>query len=302
MKIRIGFALGTGGMGHDECFDEILDGLERYGFDSLWLSERVSGPVHDPLIGLAYAAGRVRRLKLGTSVLVLPGRNPALLAKELASLDRICGGRLLMAFGLGIDDPTERQAFGVERRERGPLLDEVLPLLRRFWSEEAVDHEGPRYTYRGVSVRPRPIQQPLDLWLAGFGPVAFRRIGRLADGWLPSLVTPDEAAAARAEIQRAAAEADREIDPEHFGAIVVYARDRIPPSQVAQINSRRPGVDPASLIPVGLPALRAQLERYVEAGISKFVVRPTDAPSSWTAELEELAEVVLPLQTGSPSS
>jgi probable F420-dependent oxidoreductase len=297
MKIRIGFALGTGGMGHDEQFDELLDCLERLGFDSLWLSERISGPVHDPLIGLAYAAGRVRRLKLGTSVLVLPGRNPALLAKELASLDRISGGRLLMAFGLGIDDPIERQAFGVERRERGPWLDEAMPLLRRFWSEGAVDHEGPRFTYRGVSIRPKPIQQPLDLWLAGFGPLALRRIGRLADGWLPSLVTPDEAAAGRAEIQRAAAEADREVDPEHFGAIIVYARDRVPPAQVEAINSRRPGVDPATLVPVGLDALRAQLERYVEAGISKFVVRPTDEPASWTAELEELAAKVLPLQT-----
>ena len=116
MKIRIGFALGTGGMGHDERFDELLDGLERLGFDSLWLSERVTSPIYDPLIGLAYTAGRTRRLKFGTSVLVLPGRNPALLAKELASLDRISGGRLLPAFGLGLDEPAERQAFGVERR------------------------------------------------------------------------------------------------------------------------------------------------------------------------------------------
>ena len=297
MKIRIGFALGTGGMGHDEHFDELIVGLERCGFDSLWLSERVSAPIFDPLMGLAYAAGRVPKLKLGTSVLVLPGRNPALLAKELASLDRLSRGRLLMAFGLGLSDPVEQQAFGVERRERGPWLDEAMPLLRRFWEEDAVDHEGPRFTYHGVSVRPKPIQQPLALWLGGFGAASLRRLGRLADGWLPSLVTPDEAAAGRAEIEQVAEEAGREIDPEHFGAILVYARDRIPPAQVEAVNSRRPGVDPAALVPVGMDGLRRALERYIECGVSKFLVRPAEAPASWTAELEELAEAALPLQT-----
>jgi probable F420-dependent oxidoreductase len=283
-------------MGHDERFDELLDGLERLGFDSLWLSERISAPIHDPLMGLAYAAGRTRRLKLGTSVLVLPGRNPALLAKELASLDRLSDGRLLPAFGLGLVDPVEQQAFGVDRRERTPLLEEVMPLLRRLWEEEAVDHEGPRYTYRGLSIRPKPIQQPLDLWLGGFGPATLRRIGRLADGWLPSQITPAESASGRAEIERAAAEAGREVDPEHFGAILVYVRDRIPPSLIETIAARRPGVDPSTLVAVGLDGLRARLKQFIEAGASKFVVRPAEEPASWTAELEELAEAVLPLQ------
>src|ERR687885_594123 len=112
-----GYGFGTQGFAADaERFAQVADGLERLGFDSLWLAERATGSVPDPIVALAVAAGRTRRLKLGTSVLVLPGRNPAILAKELASLDRISGGRLLLAFGLGIDDPTERQAFGVERR------------------------------------------------------------------------------------------------------------------------------------------------------------------------------------------
>src|SRR3954468_20204019 len=134
MKIRIGFASGVSGDGHDAGFGQLVDDLERLGFDSLWLSERVSSPIHDPLLGLAYAAGRTRRLKLGTSVLVLPGRNPVLLAKELASLDRLSNGRLLPAFGLGIADPSEQQAFGVARRDRAKWFNEALPLLRELWS------------------------------------------------------------------------------------------------------------------------------------------------------------------------
>lgn len=297
MKVRIGFASGVSGDGHDEQFGPLVDDLERLGFDSLWLSERVSSPIHDPLLGLAYAAGRTRRLKLGTSVLVLPGRNPVLLAKELASLDRLSGGRLLPAFGLGSDDAAERAAFGVPPRERGAWLDEALPLLRRLWSEDSVDHAGPRFTYPGLRVRPRPVQPALDLWLGGRAPGALRRVGRLADGWLPGGCTPAEAAAGRRTIEAAAAEAGRAIDPEHYGAIVVYAHADTPPAAVAAALARRPEVDPRELVPIGLPALRVALRRFVDVGVSKFLVRPAAAPASWTAELEALAAAVLPLQT-----
>jgi probable F420-dependent oxidoreductase len=297
MKIRIGFASGVSGEGHDEGFGRLVDDLERLGFDSLWLSERISSAIHDPLLGLAYAAGRTRRLKLGTSVLVLPGRNPVLLAKELASLDRLSEGRLLPAFGLGTDDAPEQEAFGVPRRERGAWLDEALPLLRRLWVEDSVDHAGRRFTYTGLRVRPRPAQPALDLWLGGRAPGALRRVGRLADGWLPGGCTPAEAAAGRRIIEAAAAEAGRAIDPEHYGAIVVYADADTPPAALAAIAARRPDVDPRELIPVGLPALRGTLQRFTDVGVSKFLVRPAAAPAPWTAELERLAESVLPLQT-----
>jgi probable F420-dependent oxidoreductase len=297
MKVRIGLGLGTQGLRDDGAFGALVDDLERLRFDSLWLSERLTSAVPDPLLALAFAAGRTRRLKLGTSVLVLPGRNPALLAKELASLDRLSGGRLLPAFGLGASDPAEHQAFGVVGRERGAWVEEALPLLRRLWREDAVDHNGSRFTYHGLAVRPRPIQQPLDLWLGGgLAPPALRRVGRLADGWLPSLCTPAEAAAGRATIEAAAADAGRHIDPEHFGAIVVYAHAALPDDLTRTLAARRPDHDPAALVPVGWAALRATLERFVAAGFSKFILRPAAEPDSWTGELEDLAAQVLPLQ------
>ena len=141
MKIRVGYGLGTQTMaGGPAAFAHLIDELERLRFDSLWLSERVSGAAPDPLVGLAFAAGRTARLKLGTSVLVLPGRNPVLLAKELATLDLLSGGRLLPAFGLGVVNPAEQQAFGVARGERAAVFDESLALIRRLWSGEPVDH------------------------------------------------------------------------------------------------------------------------------------------------------------------
>src|SRR3954463_11656618 len=140
MKIRIGYGLGTRTVTNEsDAFGSFVDDLERLGFDSLWLSEGINGEAPDPLIALAYAAARTTKLKFGTSVLVVPGRNPVLLAKELATLDRLSNGRLLPAFGLGAVDPGEHQAFGVARGDRAKMFNETLPLLRRFWAGETVD-------------------------------------------------------------------------------------------------------------------------------------------------------------------
>ena len=176
MKVRIGYGLGTSGLTDRPDLDvasvyaAMVDALEDHGFDSLWLSERVTGNAPDPIVGLAVAAGRTRRLKLGMSVMVLPGRNPVLLAKELATLDVLSAGRLLPAFGLGAVNPAEQEAFGVRREDRAPWFDEALPLLRRFWTEDCVVHDGDRFHYGGVQVLPKPLQTPPDVWLGGIGP------------------------------------------------------------------------------------------------------------------------------------
>src|SRR5205807_5305672 len=245
MKVRIGFGVGTRSALDAESFAQLVDSLEGLGFDSLWLSERITGPAPDPLVGLAVAAGRTRKLKLGTSVMVLPGRNPALVATEWASLDRLSGGRTLPAFGLGIADPREQQAFGVERGERAKWFDEALPLIRRLWLEESVDHDGDRFHYQGVSVRPKPLQQPPDVWLGGLAPSELRRVGRLGDGWLPSFCTPADVDAGRPIVEKAAAEAGRQMDPEHWGALIIYGRTEIPDRLVQIIGARRPDTEPS---------------------------------------------------------
>lgn len=299
MKIRVGFGLGTTATGGGpEGFAALVDGLERHGFDSLWLSERVTGPAVDPVVGLAVAAGRTERLKLGFSVLVLPGRNPVLLAKALASLDMLSNGRLLPAFGLGVVDPNEQQAFGVAREKRAPRLDESLALMRRFWFEDSVDHDGTFFSYKGVSLRPKPISK-MEVWLGGRAPSELRRVGRLGDGWLPSFATPAEVGDGRTVIEAAAAEAGRSIDPEHYGALVIYNRGGgpLPDRLAALVRIRRPDADPDEVIPSGASALRVHLERFVSVGFSKFVVVPTADPPSWDDELEELASEVLAIQS-----
>jgi probable F420-dependent oxidoreductase len=296
MKVRIGYGIGTQGLADGGArFAELIDALEALGFDSIWCSERATGPIPEPMVSLAFAAGRTQKLKLGTSVQVLPGRNPVLLAKQWASLDVLSGGRALPAFGLGVVEPHEQQAFGVTREERAPWFEEALPLIRRLWSEDSVDHDGPRFHYEGASIGTRPIQQPPDVWLGGRAPRELRRVGELADGWLPSFCTPAIVAEGRERVEAAADAAGRTIDDEHYGAMVFYGRTEVPEPYANAIGARL-GFDPGDVIVVGIPALRDRLEEYLAVGFSKLVLVPVQEAESWRAEVEELADGLLDLQ------
>ena len=293
MKIRIGVGAGATTSTPD-TLAELVAGLDQLNFDSLWVSEVLTGPVLDPVVSLAWAAARSPRLKLGTTML-LPGRHVLRLAKQLASLDVLCQGRLLVTLVPGLTYAPERDAIGVEPKQRGAFIDEALPLLRRLWAGETVTHEGATGRFRDVKLSPRPIQQPLEVWLGGMVPAALERCGRLSDGWLPSLCTPEEAAAGRAVIEDAAARAGRSISTEHFGVSIGYATAPIDPATARVMAARRPRS--VELTPVGLPALRKLIESYLAVGFSKFVVRPIVAPASWPAELEALSGAVGDLQT-----
>ncbi len=297
MKIRIGLGLGTQTLAGDaERFAGFVDALEARGFDSLWLSERLTTEAPDPLVALAVAAGRTRKLKLGTSVLVVPGRNPVVLAKELATLDRLSGGRLLPAVGLGAPVPAEHRAFGVERGQRAGLFDEAVGLMRRLWTEDDVHHDGEHFHLDGVTLRPRPVQDPIDVWLGGTSPSELRRTGRLGDGWLPSFTVPSEVEAGWATITEVAARHDRAIEDEHLGALVLYTRGGLPDAVARVVGSRRPELDPREVVPDGVGNLRRQLERFVAVGASKFVVVPLIEPDDWGTELDELVAEVKPLE------
>jgi probable F420-dependent oxidoreductase len=296
MKVRIGVGTGVASGGSASSFARLIDDLDALGFDSLWLPEVLTAPTLDPLVGLAFAAAHNPRLKLGTTML-LPGRNPVRLAKELATLDILSGGRLLCTFVPGLPRQPERGAAGVGTTDKAALMDEALPLLRALWSGATVSHHGQVADFDAVTLTPLPVQQPLEFWTGGMVPAALRRCGRWADGWLPSACTPAEAAAARVVIDEAAAEAGRAISPEHFGVSIAYATGPLTPEMARRLGSSRRGVDPAQVVPVGIAGLRAMLEEFIAVGFSKFVVRPLVDPESWPSELEALASGVLDLQT-----
>lgn len=297
LKVRIGVGLGTlTASGTPDRFARFVDRLEELRFDSLWVSERIASSAPDPLVALAVAAGRTERLKLGTSVLVLPGRNPVVLAKELASLDVLSNGRLLPAVGLGAADAAEHRAFGVERGERGRRHDEALALMRACWTGEVISHEGEFHPVHEVQVLPRPVKGDLEVWLGGIAPSELRRVGRVGDGWLPSFCSPEDVADGLPVITEAARAAGRTIDPQHIGALIPYCDGELPPQIVELVHRRRPELDARRVIPTRaeLPDL---IGEFVAVGASKFVVVPLVGDADPDRELGELAEALLPLET-----
>lgn len=275
---------------------EFAEALEGSGFDGIWLSDLPVAPVLDPLLGLALAAGRTRRLRLGANVVPL-GRNPFLLAKELAQLDQLSGGRLLLSFVTGLGQPGEREALGLDGATRGAVLEEVLALVRAWWAGETVTHRSERWSFTELPSPGRPVQDPLEVWLGGRGPRALDRVGRVADGWLGAQLTPPETGLARRRILQAASGAGREFDPEHLGLSIAYARDEPPAEVLRTVAARRGDIDPRQLVPAGISGLRAFIAGCVDSGLSKFVIRPAGPVSSWAEETAWLADAILDLQT-----
>jgi probable F420-dependent oxidoreductase len=294
MKVRFAVAPPTADFDPDGLI-HFARSAEGAGLDTVWLSDVPLGPGGDPLVSLAFLAAETSTIKLGANVVPV-GRNPLLLARQLAQIDRLSGGRLLLTFVPGLDQPGERRALGAPTGDRGALIEEVLVLLRRWWAGEAVEHVGAWHDVPAVRVDPTPVQDPLEVWLAGRGPKALQRVARCGDGWLTANMDPDEATRARQVIQRWADELGRVVDPEHFGISIGYARHGVPDEAVAALRTRRPDADPMTLIPAGAAGLRSLVQRHVDAGLSKFVLRPLD-PGDVADDVGWLADVVLPLQS-----
>lgn len=290
VKIRFGVSFGTA----VQDLPRVVDRLEATGVDSLWFSELVYTPAVDPFAGMAYTLGRTSRLKVGTSVAVLPGRNPVLVAKALASLAVLGPKRVLPAFGLRPASKAEWDLFPVPDGQRAAVFDEALEVLRALLRDDEVTFAGRYFHLTGASLGIRP-PGPVDIWLGGSAPAAFRRIGRLADGWLGSFLTAEEARAARDSIERAAAEAGRTIEPDHYGLSLAVADGHLPDEVAAAVRARRPDVDPSELIAGDWQQLHRQLDGLIAAGLSKFVIRLVGAAPAHEF-IERFIDELLPRQ------
>lgn len=304
IKYRVGVMPGpwpTGPEGAD-LFWRLVDVCERSEIDSLWFSERLSSPlpVLEPMAAMAAVAARTTRLKFGPSVLVAPFRSPVLMARELAMIDYLSGGRMLPAVGIGVELEREFQAAGVPFRERGRRTDEAIRIMRLCWSEQAVSFKGEFWQLDHVTVLPHPIQQPFPLWIGGKSEAAMRRAGRMGDGWIPSFITPAEFAVGVDKTSGFAAEAGREVPSDHFGALVYFYidADAARAREMAMPFVPRGRVDAPTLdacTAFGPPELLIErLEQFVAAGGSKFIVRPMCPPEHLLEQLARLDAEVVP--------
>jgi len=307
MKVRIGIQLGQWPSRdmRPEAVLDLVDYFEALDVDSIWLSDRLASTALtlEPVTFLAYVAGRLRKMKFGTSTLVLPTRHPVVLAKELATLDFLSQGRLFPAIGLGGDESKDFQAVGINKKERAGRADEMIVLMRRLWTEDSVNFAGKYFTVENVTILPRPWQKNgLPIWIGGRSEAALKRTGRLGDGWLVSSVSPAEVATGIESIRRYAADAGRRVEEDHYGVLIPFyfaAED----GKAAELGGR--SIRPRSDLPTseftafGTPDhVRARVQAYISAVASKFVMRPCGPFDGWREQVEILArEVIAPLQT-----
>lgn len=304
MSVKIG--IGFGGwpfptQDPDELW-QYVDACEELDIDSLWLSDRIVSEIMnvEPMIALSFIAARTKKLKFGTSVLALPLRNPTVLAKEIATLDFLSGGRVLPAVGLGTEDEREFEACGSPKRQRGGRTDEAIEVMKLLWSQDNVTFHGKYYTLNDVTIQPKPVQKDLPpMWIGGRSEAAIQRTARIGDGWLVSQATPDEVADGVARIKVGALEHGNEIEDDHYGVLFSYFIADTPEEAAKQaapyMLRRRTDVDYTEFSAFGTPDHVSQLmERYIDAGAPKIVVRPACAPELMMEQLELLGKEVVP--------
>ena len=230
---------------------------EELGYDSVWAGEHVvvpdprvppspmepRDPILDPLVALAFLAAATARIRLATGIVVLPQRNPLVLAKQLASLDAVSGGRLVFGMGVGYLEP-ELAAIGVPMERRGARAVEYLQAMRALWEQERPSFEGEFVRFSGVNAHPRPVQRPLPVVMAGHSSAAHRRAARHAGGWYGFFLRREETAAQLESLRRSLADEGRDISELE---VTVTPRGRPDAEMVAAYA--RMGVDRLVLLP-----------------------------------------------------
>ena len=216
------FGVNFGSCADPEVQRRVVLAAEEVGFESVWTGEHVALPIRDnpvptpaetpfldSLVSLARIAGLTSRIRLGTGILVLPHHNPVLIAKALASLDVVSGGRVIAGFAGGYVEP-EFRALGVDFHRRGAITDDSLRAIRTLWTEEVPCHRGPFAEFADIRFEPKPVQRPHPpIIVGGMAPAALRRAAREGDGWYGFALTVEQTAPVVAELRRLRAELGR---------------------------------------------------------------------------------------------
>jgi probable F420-dependent oxidoreductase len=200
------------GLAHVLVYDHVLgaDPAVHEGWDGPY---DVSSAFHEPLVLFGYLAA-LTRLEMVTGIIILPQRQTALAAKQAAEVDLLTGGRFRFGIGLGWNR-VEYEALGKDFTSRGRRIEEQVELLRRLWTEPTVTFRGADEQVIGAGLAPLPVQRPIPVWFGAQSPAAYRRAGRLADGWFPQVAPGPKLDEARAMVEQAARDAGR--DPGALG-------------------------------------------------------------------------------------
>jgi probable F420-dependent oxidoreductase len=279
---------------------------EKSGIDSIWHSDQLLGASLEPLATLAALAGRTSRMTFGTNALVVPFREPLVVAKQLATIAFLSGGRMFPVLGVGDVSDSYWAATGEDARSRGRRADEAITLIRQLLTKDEVSFEGEHFGYHGAGIQPRP-KKLIPLWIGGHSEPAIRRVATMGDGWLGGPMHVDKARATKLRIITALAETGRQIEHDHFAitvplrigaandASVVAARGRF-----MKLNSHAKRIKIDDPFVVGTADFIIELlKNYVVAGISKFVVLPiANGPEDLMSQTRLLVQQIIPSVQG----
>ena len=297
------------GIGYRVASDHDMGGfaamVEQLGYHSVWVGEHVANwhrPMPTVIPALGAFAACTKRITIGSAVLLLPLRNPTLLAKELATLDLMSDGRLAVGVGLGGENPSEYAACGVPVHERGGRADEMLPLLRRLWREETVSHQGKYFSLQDVSIDPRPQPTGPPIYVAGRQDAALRRAARYGDGFLPYLFTPEQYAAAFSKVRSFAEQYGRALAG-FQGALYQFIFVAETASEARHTAIEAMSIDynqdftklADRFCVLGTPdQCIARLREYSDAGASHIVLAPATSDNQARDQIGLIAREVLP--------
>jgi len=278
------FGINFGACAEPETARRVAVAAEQAGLESLWTGEHVvlpdpqaapspsppEVPFLDPAVALAFVAAATRTIRLGTGIIILPQRNPLVLAKELASVDVVSGGRLIFGLGIGYLRP-EFDALGIPFADKGPRTMDYLAAILAMWTQPKPAHEGPFVRFAGVQAFPRPVQKPHPpIVIGGHTPPAFRRAVEGADGWYGFALGPDDVArcmdglkAAARAVTRPAGLGPLEISVTPKGKLDVDAVRRYAALGVGRLIVHRPAAtaDDALAAVDAVAKLRSEWER-----------------------------------------
>lgn len=292
-------------------FRDIAAAAEDLGYDSLWCGDHLSfgNAILEGTVAISAFAGYTTTITIGTGVLLLPLRPAALVAKQMATLDYLTGGRLICGVGVGGESEKDFEMVGVARNERGARTEEGIRVLRALWNAPEASFHGRFSEFSDIGLNPMPVTPGgPPIWVGGRADVALARAGRLTDGWIGYMVSPDRYAKNLAKVRRHASDAGR--DPDAItAAMMIPTRVELDADEAREglrlHLSRRYHSDfsPELIEKVCLAGspddVRARIEEYAEAGVRHIVFlyggRPGDAVDQFTLLSETVA---MPLAFG----
>jgi probable F420-dependent oxidoreductase len=282
--------------------------VEDVGFDSLEVGDHVQwyAPIHEATVLMATFAAATRRVRIASDVIILPLRDPVWMAKTIASLDVLSGGRVVFGVGVGGDNPAEYAAMRIPMSERGSRADESLEIIRGLFEHERFSYTGRHFIIEDVAIAPRPLQARLPVWVGGTSERPLRRAARFADGWISAFASERKFRRLAGQLRDLLADCGRSADGFTFGTFLfVHLDDDAARARKAAIHHvdevyHLDGEAMVTRFSVAGPvdACVERVHRYLEAGADHIVLYPLCDPADWAHQVAQLGEVIARVKGG----